>query len=308
LGEVLWRCCAAAALGFGLWCLVRSVFDSEPQRPFLIATIVAMPLCMLSLRNGNANALFAGIVLWSVVAVLKQRWWLATVLMVMATAVKPLGLVLVLLAPLYYAPMRWRLVVAFVALFLFPFLFGRPAYVWSQHLEAWRNLQACAVVTENRFADINGLLRTFGTEFKPATSKLVRVAAGALTAVLWCWGARRLHGPLPALWFYALATAYLMLFNPMNEANSYAILAPALGIWTAYFLCRPDQASTRRLGWALLLMGLSMGLLPNILYHWLGNYFSLFWHPFMTILFLLLLAVLVWNSSNKSATVANQTG
>jgi len=307
LGEVLWRCCAAAALGSGLWYLVRAIFRFDPERPFLIATLVTMPLCLLSLRNGNANAQFGAVVLWSVVAVLNERWWPAAALMVLATAVKPLGIVLILLAPLYYAPLRWRLPLALVGLALFPFLFGRPAYVWAQHREAWHNLQACALVTENRFADINGLLRTAGTQFNTETSKLVRVLAGGLTAVLWCWGAPRLRRAWAGLWFYALATAYLMLFNPMNEANSYVILAPALGVWAALFLCDSEETTKRSFGWTLLVMGLTMGLLPNLVHHWFGSYFSLFWHPFMTILFLLLLTVVVWNSSLQANRALNNS-
>jgi hypothetical protein len=32
-------------------------------------------------------------------------------------------------------------------------------------------------------------------------------------------------------------------------------------------------------------MLLSMGLLPNILHHWLGNGFALAWHPLMALLY-----------------------
>lgn len=294
LSEVLWRFCMAATLAGGLWQLTRALFGSEPARPFLWATLVAMPLCMTSLRFGNANAILGGVILLATAAILERRWWLAAGLMALATAIKPLGIVLMLLAPIVYGPLRWRLVVALAGLAIFPFLFGPPAYVWEQHRAAWGNLQACAGVTEHRFADINGLLRTFGTQFGPQTSKLVRVAAGGLTAMLWWWGARRLRGPLPCLWLYALTTAYLMLFNPMNEENSYAILAPALGAWGAFFLFSPDTRDARRLGWTITSMAWTMAFLPNALWPLFHNYFALFWHPFMTIVFLVLLIGFVW--------------
>ena len=248
LGEVLWRYCAAATLAGGLWRLMRALFRSAPERPFFWATLVAMPLCMTSLRNGNANAHFGGVTLLAMAALLNRRWWLTLGLMALATAIKPLGIVLLLLAPIVYGPLRWRLPVALLGLAVFPFLFARPAYVCSQYQAAWSNLQACAVVTEHRFADINGILRTFGTAFQPEVSKLVRVLAGGFTAALWWWGARRLREPLPGLWLYALATAYLMLFNPMNEENSYSILAPALGAWGAFFLVQPGGAECPRPG------------------------------------------------------------
>jgi hypothetical protein len=294
LGEVLWRYCAAATLAGGLWWLMRALFRCAPERPFFWATLVAMPLCMTSLRNGNANAHFGGVTLLAMAALLNRRWWLTLGLMALVTAIKPLGVVLLLLAPIVYGPLRWRLPVALLGLAVFPFLFASPAYVCSQYQASWSNLQACAVVTEHRFADINGILRTFGTAFAPEVSKLVRVLAGGFTAVAWRWGARRLREPLIGLWLYALATAYLMLFNPMNEENSYSILAPALGAWAAFFLFRPEARNARGLGWAIVTMALSMGLLPNIVRPLFGNYFALFWHPFMTIVFLVLLGYFVW--------------
>ena len=301
LGEVLWRLCAAATLGGGLWLLIRTLFPSGPKRPFFWATVGAMPLTMTSLRNGNANAIFGGVILLAMVALLQKRWWPALVLMAFATALKPLGIVLVLLAPLVYAPVRWRLPVAMVGLAVFPFLFASPAYVWAQHKGAWTNLQACAVVTEHRFADINGLLRTFGAPLAPAVSKLARVLAGGLTAILWWWSGRRLGEPLRGLWLYALTTGYLMLFNPMNEENSYGILAPALGAWTAYLLFAEGLRPARGLGWIMVIMALSMGLLPNIVRPLFGNYFALFWHPFMTILFLGMLLSLVRREGQPAA-------
>jgi hypothetical protein len=284
-GEILWRFCAAATLACGLWLLTRELFGSEAERPFLWATILAMPLSMAALRNGNANAIFGGVTLLAIVATLQKRWWLAVGLMVLATALKPLGIVLLLLASIYYAPVLRRMPAALVGLVLFPFLFGSPDYVRSQYREAWSNLRACAAVTEHRFADLNGILRTVGTPLAPGPSTIVRLVAGGATALAWLWGARRLNPTLRCLWLYALATAYLMLFNPMNEANSYVILAPALGAWGAFFLFS-EELSARRLGWGVAVMALSMGLLPNMVRPLFGNYFALFWHPCMTILFI----------------------
>ena len=311
LAEVLWRFLAAVTLAGGLWQIVRGLFRAAPERPFFWATLLAMPLCMGALRNGNSNALFGGVTLLAIAATLEHRWWLAAGLMALLTAIKPLGIVLMMLAPLVYAPLRGRLLVALLGLALFPFLFGRPDYVWSQYRDAWSNLQACAVVTEHRFADINGLLRTFGTPLSPGISKLIRVLAGGVTAVLWWLGARRLREPLPALWLYALATAYLMLFNPMNEANSFAILAPALGVWAVWFLFDPESGTGRWRGWVLVGMTLSMGLLPNLVRPLFGNYFALFWHPFTTIVFVILIADFIWRSAAPNGgqlTVSQEPG
>lgn len=238
LSEILWRFCAAATLAGGLWRLARELFGPEFERPFLWATIAAAPLSVAALRNGNANAIFAGVTLLAVVATMQKRWWPAVGWMVLATALKPLGVVLLLLAALYYAPVARRLPAAILGLAIFPFFFGSPAYVVAQYREAWHNLRACAAVSEHRFADLNGILRTVGAPLSAGASTLVRVLAGGATAIFWLWGARALCPRLRGLWLYALTAGYLMLFNPMTEENSYVILAPSLGAWGAWFLER----------------------------------------------------------------------
>ncbi len=283
--EILWRLCAAATLAGGLWLLLRELFGAQAERPFLWATILTVPLSLGALRNGNANAIFGGVTLLAVVATMQKRWWLAVGWMVLATALKPLGVVLLLLASIHYTPVLRRLPAALFGLALFPFFFGRPDYVLEQYRQAWQNLHACAAVTEHRFADFNGILWTLGAPLFGGPSTLVRLLAGGATAIIWLWGARRLEPALRGLWLYALAASYLMLFNPMNEANSYVILAPALGAWGAWFLF-DDEPARRRLGWGLVSMALSMGLLPNLLRPWLGNDFALCWHPCMTIIFI----------------------
>jgi alpha-1,2-mannosyltransferase len=298
LSEVLWRFCGAATLAGALWLLTRELFGAEFERPFLWTTILAMPLSMPALRNGNSNVIFGAVTLLAIVAILQKRWWLAVGWMVLATALKPLGIVLLLLASIYYAPVTRRLPAALIGLAIFPFFFGSPDYVMSQYRAGWQDLGACAVVTEHRFADLNGILRTFGTPLSPGASTIVRFLSGGVTALVWLWGARRLQPTLRGLWLYALATAYLMLFNPMTEENSYAILAPTLGAWAVCFLFS-DELGGRRIGWAIVCMALSMGLLPNILHPLFGNYFALFWHPFMTLLFLAALFPFISRASNE---------
>jgi hypothetical protein len=49
-------------------------------------------------------------------------------------------------------------------------------------------------------------------------------------------------------------------------------------------------------------MALSMGLLPNIVRPLFHNYFALFWHPFMTLVFVALLGCFVWRSPAQEGT------
>ncbi len=293
-GDLLWRFLAAGLIMGGLWRLCRSFAGPETPKWFLTATLVSLPLSLPALRNGQANAMLAGFFLYAISSLPRGQWWIATLCLVLGIAAKQLGIVLLLLAVVVYAPLRWRVVIALMVLMILPFLFGHTTYVVGQHRQALVHLQDCVVVTQHRFADINGLLRTFGTALPPEVSKIVRLLAGGVTLGLWWLGAHRLKEPLRAVWLYALAAVYLMLFNPMTEANSYAIIAPALGAWAAWFLFGPAQEKTRTLGWSVVSIALTMGILPNLLRPWFGNHFALFWYPAMTMIFLAMLIGFIW--------------
>jgi hypothetical protein len=282
-GDILWRFCGWVLLAAGVWRFQRELFGVDNARAFLYASLLTMPLCLAALQNGQANAIFAAFTLNAAACMPRRQWWPAAALIVLAIGIKPLGVVLLLLSVVIYAPLRWRVVPALAALVLLPFLFAPPDYVIDQYHAFLTNMQVLAALAEHRFADIGGVIRTFGWELPSRVSTLMRVAAGGLTLGLWVMGARRLCETFRALWLLALTAGYLMLFNPNNEPNSYVILAPALGIWAVAAL---DSSRTRRLGWLMASISLSMSLLPNLLRPAFGNYFALFWHPMMTAVFM----------------------
>ncbi len=290
VAEVLWRWTAAAGLAGGLGLMLRRTTDASAARDFALISLAVAPLTMAALRNGQANAHFAAALLLAAACLARGRWWPATVCLALSLAIKPLGLAALGLAVMVFPRLWWRLPVGALILLLVPFLCAPAGYVQTQYAAAWQNLTQCAAVTERRFADLNGLLGAFGMPLAGTASLAVRGLAGLGFAGL-CWFAgRRLDRGLQALLWLAAAAAYLMLFNPMTEANSYVILAPALGLWAWHFA----ETGRPRLAWTLAAMLLSMGLLPNLVRPWLGNAFALAWHPAMTLVFL---AVVFWETT-----------
>jgi len=292
--DVVWRLFSALLMATGLWRLLRLRFGAGWGKWFLWTTVLALPLSLGALRNGQANALLGGLILHAAACLAAKQWNWSAGLIILTLAVKPLGAVLVLLSAVVYAPLRWRLTVGLAALVALPFLCAPTSYALAQYQALGSNLKDCAAVNEHRFADLNGIVRTFGTELPPKVATVVRATAGLVVLALWWFGARRLNEPLAATWLLALTTGYLMLFNPMNEANSYIILAPALGFWAVHWLSEPATAAR---GWVLVGMTLSMGLLPNLVRPLFGNHFALLWHPTMTLIFGILLALFVWTRS-----------
>jgi len=284
VGDVLWRWMAAALIASGLWRLVRG-----SDRGFLIATALALPLCLGALRNGQANALLAGLLLHVVACLQGERWKTAAALIALCIAVKPIALTLAMLAPLVYRKLFWPLLASLIVLAALPFAFSAPSYVLEQHRAFLNNLRVCSAVTEHRFADLNGMLRTFGLELPSSVSLVVRVAAGAAAALAW-WCARRMQEPQRALWLYLLATTYLMLFNPMTETNGYVVVVPALGLWA-------ERMFPQRIGWVLAGIVVAMSVFSPT-----RSSFKLFWYPAMTMVFFALVCVQLWSTTSTHAT------
>ena len=280
-GDVAWRLVSSALLAWGLWRLMNLLDSRQASRFFLLATLIVLIPSFDALRNGQANVIFAAFTIHAAASLAESRWWPAAGWLLLSLVAKPIGLVMILLAVLVYRPLIWRLAIG-IALFLaFPFLFGRAGYVWSQYHETVRHLLDLSVITENRFADLNGLLRKLGVGLTGMASQVVRVIAGLLTALVWWLGARRLRQPDQACFLLALSTTYLMLFNPMTEENSYVIVLPVMSYYALRLLLIEGQ---RFLGWGLVLAGLSIGILPEPLRRVIPD-FGLWWRPIIMLLF-----------------------
>ena len=290
VGDLLWLLLSAGLLASGLWRLLRQL-NRNQWSIFLLMTVLVLPLCLSSLRNGQANALLTALMLHTVACLQLKEWNRAALLIMLAIVVKPIALVLVLLVPLVYPQILWRLVITMVLLAVLPFGLGAPAYVLAEHRAFVAHFKICSAVTRHHNADISGIIETFGRALSPDVSRMLRVIAGALTAGTWWWVGRRLREPQRGLFLYALVAAYLMVFNPMTEANGYVILAPAIGLWTVMALAVPGAQPIVA---GLFFISATMSLLPTLLWSVCGNYFKLFWYPAMTIVFVGLVAGILW--------------
>jgi len=286
-GDVAWRLTAMAGLAVGLWLFCGTIQRGERTKTGLAVTLMALPMALPAVANGQANAHFGVVLLFAAWCLRTGRWNRAVLLLWLSAAIKPLGFAAIGLAWAVYPLLWWRLAIGLPLFAAFPFLLGPFDYAQSQYLAVWQNLRECAAVTENRFADINGLFRAAGMPLTGNVSLVVRALAGGLFMAA-CWlGVRRESEPKRAILWLGAAAAFLMLCNPMNEANSYVIFAPPLALLAVWEWWNGD----RRLGWLFGLMGLSMGILPEPLQHVFGNSFSLCWHPAMTLIFA---GALVW--------------
>jgi hypothetical protein len=195
---------------------------------------------------------------------MEQRWKSAGVALVTAIALKPLGLVLALLAVCGYRRVIVPVVVSGIVMLLTPFAFAPPQYALSQYFALIDNMRDCSqVAVETRFANLNSIFQRLSIEVPLPVLSAMNLVAALGTLVLWLFSARRLAEPERGLMLLSLATVYLMLFNPMNESNSFIIVAPAI---IAVAIRSRQTAGHQNVVWLLAALLVAMWVLPELIY------------------------------------------
>jgi len=295
LGDVLWRIVSVALLFWGLRRIVNSSDLPKDERFFLYASLVVISSAVGALRNGQANLIFGALSLHAAAGLAGSRWWTASLCLIGALIIKPLGLVMLVSALIVYRPIAWRLALGLIIFLILPFLFADPTYVITEYRQSLVQLLASSLTTEHKYADFNGLLRVIGFGVTGVSSRIVRIGAGAVTMVLWLVGAKRTREPGRALLLMGLAGTYLMLFNPMTEGNSYVIVAPAIAIYAVRFL---RIENSLKIGWGLIFMGVSLGPLPTEILCLINDNVRFWWRPLMIIIFAVFLTYTIFRQKN----------
>jgi alpha-1,2-mannosyltransferase len=301
-GDILWRVVQTGLLAWSVWRILSLLRSLNVELYFLYMSPFMLIQSLGAIRNGQANVFFAALSVHAAACLARSQWGWAALCLVGALTIKPLGIVMIALAIVVYYSIFWRIALGIAVFLVFPFCLTNPSYVYSQYLQAVQHLFSfSAHVTENRFADINGLLRALGMELTGSASQLVRIGAGLLTLVFWLVGAMKAKEPERALLLLALATTYLMLFNPMTEGNSYVIVAPVITVFAIRFL---KIQRFHGIGWFLIFMGFSLGLLPE-LFRRVDKNFSLWWSPLMMLSFFV---ILIWTIFPKRFRMESPAG
>jgi hypothetical protein len=230
--EILWRCLILGIFTAGLWRMAGLARREAGWELFSLMTLVCIPMVWSSMRNGQSTIPMTGLMMLATVDLADSRWWRATIWLSLALVFKPLIVVFALLTFALHAPMRWRLIVGAIGVFLFPFLLQRTGYVWAQYAACLEMFgQANSVGNERYYAQIFGMLRVAGLEVPSVWQNGTRVLAAVATLGVCYLAKRRKSAVQSHLLLYALAAIYLMLFNPRTENNTYSHLAPALAVF-----------------------------------------------------------------------------
>ncbi len=264
LGSILWRLLTVWCLAWSFRRLIAIVSPHPLTRDFFWGSLFAMPVCLTAMKFGQANVPFAAITTLAVVFLMEQRWKSAGVALVAAIAIKPLGLVLALLAMFGCRRVIVPVLISGIVMLLAPFAFGPPQYAQSQYVGLIDNIRDCSqAAVELRFANLNSILQRLSIDVPLPMLSALNLLAALGTLALWLFAARRLAEPERGLLLLSLATVYLMLFNPMNESNGFIIVAPAI---TAVAIRSRQTASNQNLAWLLAALLVATWVLPDLIH------------------------------------------
>ncbi len=304
VSEALWRLTQLAVMLCGLVAFAR-LMQAPHEKSFMpLLSLAIVFISTASFRNGQANIMLLGLLLLSMVALARYRWNTAAVLMTFGLIAKPTFIVFYLLAGVLNRPLYWRLPLGIFVAIVTPMLFKGAGYVWEQHINFVVMLQEAIAYGEAGPKLTWGHLfaifpQVAGFSVSPEIQQVTRLVVAPLTLAAAWYAGQRYSREMACYYVYALATCYLMLFNPRNETNDYALLSVAIGYWLAVSKHRFHAMKYHAFCWSFVLGFVAskyIVLLTPCMWAW--------WKPVMGVLFTVFLlqrlfsqARVTWNKN-----------
>ncbi len=240
----LWRVLNVAIFAWGVLALTRLAQRRAARVRFLLVSLIAVGLCWSAARHGQMTLAMGGLMFAAAAELDRQRWNRAAIWLVLSVAIKPLSVVMLLLAAALYPRTMLPIVLATVAAVLLPFGMQEPGYVWRQMTLCVQSLQVSVEggLTAT-WPQLFAIASAVGLDVPRQAQTVIRLAA-ALGTLLLCYLAKRRHPSSSAILFtVALAVGYILLFNMRTERNTYALMAPLLGL--SFAMARAERHYVR---------------------------------------------------------------
>jgi hypothetical protein len=232
LEGAIWRIANIAVFALGLWRISACGEQPVPPARFFIATVVTVVLSASAARYGQMTLAMSGLMMAAVADVESGALWRTAILAALAVALKPLALVLALLLVATYPRLLWRTTIALALFFLLPFLFQHTDYVLRQYADVPAMLDTRSHQLYE-WQHLFGLLEKLGWVVTNTQQALI-TGTSAVFVLFLGWRVRqRTPGIGAALTLYGLATCYILLFGTATERNTFAMMAPTIGLVAA---------------------------------------------------------------------------
>ena len=189
LGTMIWNMAGIALLVCALHVLVRDVLpgDWPPQRErgFLTLTLAGSAV---GIWSGQSNAIITAAIILALAAIVRQRWWAASILLAVPVFIKIWPLAIVMLLVVFWPrKLAWRLAVVCAVLALVPFLTRPPSTVAWQYREWYNALTGPLQGRWTGYRDAWTIWEQLSSAGQCATPTVAIQLAAAWAVLGWCW-------------------------------------------------------------------------------------------------------------------------
>jgi alpha-1,2-mannosyltransferase len=283
-GDLLWRLTSVGLLSYALWRAARLYLPQASLGVLGPTLLLLLPAGTAALRNGQATTLMLALMLLGALALAERRWWPSACWLALAFAVKPLAIVLLLLAGALYRPMALPLIVGVVLVLILPFANPDPAAVLHLYGLCLEKLAIAGTPGAGAWSEMTGILNRIGLAAPPLALMALRLASALAFLALGYLARRRQGERIAALDLFALSVCYLMLMNPRTEENTYIMLSTTIALF-AILASRRDGRDGRG-GRAVLLTILCLALGNHNYGEWFFRSTVLWLKPLVCLAFL----------------------
>jgi hypothetical protein len=230
LGGSLWRILGATIFLTGLAAWSRR---AAPDVSLAGLFLLALPLSVGSIFNGQANVHMLGLMLWTAVLAARGRWTGAAACIAAAALFKgyPLafGMLLALAAPIRLGV---PLAAAIAGGFALPYLLQSPDYI-SEQYRSW----IAAISHDDRttfplhggYQDFHMLLRVLGINLSLDEYRMVQAGTGAAAAgAILCQLRKGVPPDRVAGNCFTLGICWMVVFGPSIESSTFILLSTIL--------------------------------------------------------------------------------
>lgn len=266
---------AAAAVSFAIFAglltgaaivFMRALFDDRPGAIWLAGLWLAANAWpgWYHFKQVQLQIPMVAAMILASAAMMRERLRPAALWLSVALIVKPLALVMILLAGALVPRMRLSLIGGIVVAAALPFVFLHWGYLIGQYQALGLKLWAVATAPPGEWiyqADFTTLLRSLHIVLPGKASFAIRLIV-ALGTLWLAWRVRQTEDRKAfALALLTLSGLYIVLFGPRNETVSYLAATPAISA-LAFLILRRDGADLR--GWLLILACQLLGYVVNL--------------------------------------------
>jgi hypothetical protein len=256
----------AALLTWGAVAFTRALFDDRPDAFWIAGLLLAVNVWAgwYHFKHVQLQIPMVAAMMLATAAMMREHYKPASLWLSIALIVKPLALVMILLAAALVPRMRAVLIAGIVVAAALPFAFLHWDYLIGQYQALGMKLWAVSTAPPGEWiyqADFTTLLRGLGIVLPGKLTFAIRLAAAVGT--LWlAWRVRNAGNRKAfALALLLLSGLYITLFGPRNENVSYLAVTPGISA-VAFLMVLRNGADLR--GWALIVACQVLGYVVSV--------------------------------------------